>query len=61
MYGLIGKIVATEGHRDELAAILLEGTAGMPGSLSYIVARDAADENALTTPLGGQGLPEVDR
>jgi quinol monooxygenase YgiN len=47
MYGLIGKLVATEGARDALASILMEGTSDMPGCLSYIVARDAADENAL--------------
>lgn len=47
MYGLIGKIVATEGDRDQLAAILLEGIAGMPGCLSYVVAQDGTDENAL--------------
>jgi len=47
MYGLIGKLIATEGSRDELAGILLEGSADMPGCLSYIVARDVGDENAL--------------
>jgi quinol monooxygenase YgiN len=47
MYGLIGKIVAVEGRRAELADILLEGIGGMPGCLSYVVANDATDENAL--------------
>jgi quinol monooxygenase YgiN len=47
MYGLIGKIVAVPGKRDELASILLEGTREMPGCLSYVVAVDAADANAL--------------
>lgn len=47
MYGLMGKMLAVEGRRDDLAAILLEGIPGMPGCLSYIVARDADDENAL--------------
>jgi quinol monooxygenase YgiN len=47
MYGLIGKIVAVPGKRDELASILLEGTREMPGCLSYVVANDAADSNAL--------------
>lgn len=47
MYGLIGKITAVPGQRDALTAILLEGTVGMPGCLSYIVATDPADENAL--------------
>lgn len=47
MYGLIGKIIAVEGSRDSLAAILLEGVAGMPGCLSYVVAEDVEDPNAL--------------
>ena len=47
MYGLIGKFVAVPGKRDELASILLEGTREMPGCLSYVVASDAADSNAL--------------
>jgi quinol monooxygenase YgiN len=47
MYGLIGKMLAVEGRRDELATILLEGIGGMPGCLSYVVANDAADDNAL--------------
>ncbi|MBP6016073.1 MAG: antibiotic biosynthesis monooxygenase [Candidatus Promineofilum sp.] len=47
MHGLIGKMIATPGARDELIAILLESIAGMPGNLSYIVARDPADEDAI--------------
>lgn len=47
MYGLIGKIIAADGARDELATILLEGIGGMPGCLSYVVAQDAEDANAL--------------
>jgi quinol monooxygenase YgiN len=47
MYGLIGKISTVPGQRDALAAILLEGTQAMPGCLSYIVAADPADANAL--------------
>jgi quinol monooxygenase YgiN len=47
MYGLIGKITAAPGQRDALAAILLEGTRAMPGCLSYIVATDASDPDAL--------------
>jgi quinol monooxygenase YgiN len=46
MYGLIGKMRAAAGQRDALIAILLEGTA-MPGCLSYIVARDPADADAI--------------
>ena len=47
MYGLIGKMTAVPGQRDALAAILLDGTRAMPGCLSYIIARDLADDNAL--------------
>lgn len=47
MYGLIGKIDAVPGQRDALVAILLEGTRGMPGCLSYVIATDPADTNAL--------------
>ena len=47
MYGLIGKILAQPGKRDELATILVEGVAGMPGCLSYIVARDSEDADSL--------------
>lgn len=47
MYGLIGKMTATPGHRDALVAILLEGTVAMPGCLSYVVATDPADPDAI--------------
>jgi quinol monooxygenase YgiN len=47
MYGLIGKFVAVDGQRDALITILLESTEGMPGCLSYVVARDPADANAV--------------
>ena len=47
MYGLIGKMTAHPGKRDALAAILAENTGGMPGCLSYVVARDAKDPDAL--------------
>ena len=47
MYGLIGRIRAVSGARDELAAILIDGVGGMPGCLSYVVALDPADPDAL--------------
>jgi quinol monooxygenase YgiN len=47
MYGLIGKMKAAPGERDKLARILLEGLADMPGCLSYVVAADPADLDAL--------------
>jgi quinol monooxygenase YgiN len=47
LYGLIGKMKAAPGQRDTLIAIMLEGSEGMPGCLSYIVARDVADADAI--------------
>jgi len=47
MYGLIGKMTAKPGGRDALVAAILAASAGMPGCRSYVVARDAADENAV--------------
>jgi len=47
MYGLIGKMTATPGQRDALAAILLRGTTAMPGCLSYVVAVDPSELDAL--------------
>jgi len=47
MYGLIGKMKVIPGQRDALASILIAGVSGMPGCLSYIVARDPTDEDAI--------------
>ena len=47
MYGLIGKMTAAPGQRDALIAILLDGVGGMPGCLSYVVARDPGDADAI--------------
>lgn len=47
MFGLIGSLRAAPGQRDALIAILLDGVAGMPGCLSYIVARDVGDDDLL--------------
>ena len=47
MYGLMGRMIAGEGQRDTLIAILLDGTGGMPGCLSYVVAKDMKDDNAI--------------
>src|SRR5687768_6436687 len=47
MYGLIGKIKVVPGQRDALISILTEGVAGMPGCLSYIVAQDPTDADAI--------------
>jgi quinol monooxygenase YgiN len=47
MYGLIGKMTTVAGQRDAFIAILLEGVSGMPGCLSYVVAKDPTDENGI--------------
>jgi quinol monooxygenase YgiN len=47
MYGLIGKMKCTRGRRDALISILLEGVSGMPGCLSYVVAKDPTDPDSL--------------
>ncbi len=47
MYGLIGKMKAVIGQRDALISILMEGMGSMPGCLSYIVAQDPTDQDAI--------------
>ena len=47
MFGLITKFNAAPGQRDALIAILTASASGMPGCLSYIVAKDAADADAV--------------
>ena len=47
VYGLIGKMIAVEGKREDLAQIMLAGSREMPGCHSYIIAYDKADENAI--------------
>jgi quinol monooxygenase YgiN len=47
MHGLIGRMRAIPGQRDALAALLLGGVSGMPGCLSYVVALDLTDPDAL--------------
>jgi quinol monooxygenase YgiN len=47
MYGLIGKMKVIPGQRDTVVAYLLEGVKSMPGCLSYIVARDPLDQDAI--------------
>src|SRR5262245_53983019 len=47
MYGLISKINTVPGQRDALVVILLEGTQAMPGCVSYVIASDPSDDNAL--------------
>ena len=68
MFGLIGKMRATPGKRDDLISILLEGTGSMPGCLNYVVARDPADADGIwitevwtaeASHKASLGLPEV--
>ncbi len=47
MYGLIGKMKVVSGQRDALISILIQGVAGMPGCLSYVVAQDQTDKDAI--------------
>jgi quinol monooxygenase YgiN len=68
MYGLIGKMSAVAGKRDELLRAMLDGTGSMPGCLSYIIALDSTDPDALwitevwdnkESHAASLGLPEV--
>lgn len=45
MWGMIAKMTLLPGRRDEMIEILKESAANMPGCLTYVVAKDAADEN----------------
>lgn len=47
MYGLISEIIAVPGKRNELAALLLQGTGNMAGCLSYVVAADLTKPDGL--------------
>lgn len=47
MYGLIGKMLAVPGKREDLLAILLEQGEPMPGCRSYVVARDGASDDGI--------------
>ncbi len=46
MYGLIGRMRAVAGKRDELAGILA-GIGDVPGCLNYIVALEDSDPQAI--------------
>jgi len=46
-YGLVGQMKAVPGKRDELLAILSEGTDAMPGNVAYIIGADLADADGL--------------
>lgn len=46
-YGLIGQMLAAPGKRDELVGYLKESIGDMPGCLSYVVALDTANPDAI--------------
>jgi quinol monooxygenase YgiN len=47
MYGLIAKMIAVPGQRDALIDLILAGSAGMPGCISYVVAKDAENPDTI--------------
>ena len=47
MYGLIAKLVALPGKREEFISIVSAATRDMPGCFSYVMAKDAAEENTI--------------
>jgi quinol monooxygenase YgiN len=47
MYGLIGRMKAVAGQRDALIGLLIGSVSGMPGCLSYVVAQDPGDADAI--------------
>ena len=47
MYGEIGKIIAVSGKRDEVIENILNDIGNMPGCLSYIVAKDVSNGDAI--------------
>ncbi len=47
MYGLIGKIITQSNQRDALIEILIESVTDLPGCLSYIVSKDAKEDDAI--------------
>ena len=68
MYGLIGKFLAAPGKREELVAIMLEGSVPMAGCLSYVIARDPAGDDGIwitevwdnkESHAASLGIPEV--
>lgn len=47
MYGLIGRMLAAPGRREELLAIMVDGAAPMPGCRSYVICRDPASADGI--------------
>jgi len=47
MHGVIVKITAQHGKRDELAEILQSGTRNLPGCISFVIAKDMFEPELL--------------
>jgi quinol monooxygenase YgiN len=47
MFGLISKIRSVPDQRDALITVLIARTSNMPGCLSYVVAGDVVDSEAI--------------
>jgi quinol monooxygenase YgiN len=47
MYGLIGRMIAAPGKREDLLAAMSGSTQAMPGCLSYVIALDLEHPDAL--------------
>lgn len=47
MYGLIGRMLAASGKREQLLGIMRDGMGDMPGCLSYVIARDPQSEDGI--------------
>ena len=60
MYGMIAKITAMAGKREDLIEVLTKSTSHMPGCFSYIVAKDSRDANVVwVSHEASFSLPEV--
>ncbi len=46
-YGLIGQMLSQPGKRDELVGYLRDATGAMPGCLSYVIALDSENPDAI--------------
>lgn len=46
-YGLIGQMLSQPGKREELVGYLRDATGAMPGCLSYVIALDTANPDAI--------------
>ena len=47
MFGLIAKLTIVPGRRQDAIDLLASSTRDMPVCFSYVIAKDAADENVL--------------